>query len=372
MFKYPFDTNFLKFYVMATAQETIQNPYKPIADQWRNASRDWKRDAAKQATISGAEFDADLALLDYQNQYNDPTAQAERLRAAGINPDLVGLDGVSDSAGLSGVTGSSGISTGPSSMEKAQFWLSNGQNIFNSALQLADQFQTMRGRSLDNDIKNIDYVRALQGLKNDAYSEILANSYIKGDSENIDPLIFVRGISNRNKKRFQRLMPSYSSKIKSNKLVGDIVDSSLNAGESLAVGNIRGSGSFNPNDMAKGYEHVAKFLEKVKEYAARQDAAQAKYNADYYENSDGSNDALIDKEMRETARDSAKDSYQASKGDKELDKYFSELVTDLRKDDSWYSNALLMILYGMKSGAFRGAVDFYTKVRPTPVKSKSR
>lgn len=370
MFKYPFDTNFLKFHVMTTAQETIQNPYKPIADQWRNASRQWKRDAAKEATIAGAEFDADLALMDYQNQYNDPTAQAERLRAAGINPDLVGLEGVSDSAGLSGVTGSSGISTGPSSMEKAQFWLSNGQNIFNSALQLADQFQTMRGRSLDNDIKNIDFVRALQGLKNDTYTEILTNSYFKGDSEEVDPLIYVRGISNRNKKRFSRLMPSYSAQVKSNNLFGDIVDSAVKAGESLAVGNIRGSGSFRPEDMAKGYEHVAKFLENVKEYAARQDAAQSKYNADYYENSDGSNDASIDKDMRETARDSAKDSYQASKGDKELDKYFSELVTDLRKDDSWYSNALLMILYAMKSGSFKGGLAFYDRIRPTRVNSK--
>ena len=356
---------------MATAQEIIQNPYKPIADRWRNATKDWKRDAAKQATIAGAEFDADLALLDYQNQYNDPTAQAERMRAAGLNPDLVGLDGVSDSAGMSGVTGSSGISTGPSSMEKAQFWLSNGQNIFNSALQLADQFQTMRGRSLDNDIKNIAYVRALQGLKN-AYSEILTNADFKNGLEDVDPLIFVRGISNRNKKRFTRLMPSFSAKVKANSMLGDFVDSSIKAGESLAIGSIRGNGSFNPNDMAKGYQHVAKFLEQVNEYVARQDAAQAKYNSDYYENSNGAEDATIDADMRKTARDSARDSYEASKGDKELNKFFSELVVGLRKDNSWYSNALLTILYGMKSGAFQGAANFYDRIRPTRVKSKSR
>ena len=357
---------------MATAQETIQNPYKPIADRWRNATKDWKRDAAKQATIAGAEFDADLALLDYQNKYNDPTAQAERMRAAGLNPDLVGLDGVSDSAGMSGVTGSSGISTGPSSMEKAQFWLSNGQNIFNSALQLADQFQTMRGRSLDNDIKNIEYVRALQGLKNDAYSEILTNADFKNAPEDVDPLIFVRGISNRNKKRFMRLMPSFSAKVKANSMLGDIVDSSIKAGESLAIGSIRGNGSFNPQDMAKGYQHVAKFLEQVNEYVARQDAAQAKYNAEYYENSNGAEDATIDADMRRTARDSARDSYEASKGDKELNKFFSELVVGLRKDNSWYSNALLTILYGMKSGAFQGAANFYDRIRPSRVKSKSR
>lgn len=357
---------------MATAQETIQNPYKPIADRWRNATKDWKRDAAKQATIAGAEFDADLALLDYQNQYNDPTAQAERMRAAGLNPDLVGLDGVSDSAGMSGVTGSSGISTGPSSMEKAQFWLSNGQNIFNSALQLVDQFQTMRGRSLDNDIKNIEYVRALQGLKNDAYSEILTNADIKNAPEDVDPLIFVRGISNRNKKRFTRLMPSFSATVKANSMLGDFVDSSVKAGESLAIGNLRGNGSFNPNDMAKGYQRVAKFLEQVNEYVARQDAAQAKYNAEYYENSNGAEDATIDADMRKSARDSARDSYEASKGDKELNKFFSELVVGLRKDNSWYSNALLTILYGMKSGAFQGAANFYDRIRPRRVNFKSR
>lgn len=358
---------------MDTAQKTIQNPYTPIADRWRNATKDWKRDAAKQATIAGAEFDADLALLDYQNQYNDPTQQAERMRAAGLNPDLVGLDGVSDSAGMSGVTGSSGISTGPSSMEKAQFWLSNGQNIFNSALQLADQFQTMRGRSLDNDIKNIEYVRALQGLKTDAYADTMAVHALKNDyDEDIRPEVFATGISKRNLKRFRRLMPSLSASTKGNTILGDYVGSAIDSGETLAIGNLRGNGSFNPNDMAKGYQHVAKFLEKVNEYVARQDAAQAKYNAEYYENSNGAEDATIDADMRKTARDSARDSYEASRGDKELNKFFSELVLGLRKDNSWYSNALLTILYGMKSGAFQGAANFYDRIRPTRVKSKSR
>lgn len=370
---------------MDTAQKTIQNPYTPIADRWRNATKDWKRDAAKQATIAGAEFDADLALLDYQNQYNDPTQQAERMRSAGLNPDLVGLDGVSDSAGMSGVTGSAGIDTGPSSMEKAQFWLSNGQNIFNSALQLADQFQSMRGRSLDNDIKNLEYVKLLQGVNDDAVSRSYLGSLEQLLFSSKEDLPYLQdlskfdfipsGISKRNKKRLTRLMPSIDSYTKGIQSLGGYYDSLLSSSESAAIARERSGkkeGSIDMQDLVSGYSKVAKFLEKVQEYAARQDAAQAKYNADYYENSNGAEDATIDADMRKTARDSAKDSYEASKGDKELNKFFSELVMGLRKDDNWYSNILLTILYGMKSGAFQRGVDLYNSVRPTRVKPKSR
>ena len=362
-----------------TAQNTIQNPYTPIADRWRNATKDWKRDAAKQATIAGAEFDADLALLDYQNQYNDPTAKAERMRAAGLNPDLVGLDGAGDSAGLSGVTGSAGISTGPSSQERAQFWLSQGQNIFNSALQLADQFQTMRGRSLDNDLKNIQYVTALRSLNDSASSEasaatLLESLFMGHDARDFSRSLFLTGLSKRNQKRIFSLLPTIRSESGAYSLLKDRFDSMLSSSETMQFAKER-SGKredFDISDLMKGYEHIAEFLEKVNKNVARQDAAQSGYNADYYEHASGSTDAGIDSEIRSISRDSAKDSYDASKGNKELDKFFSEMVTGLRKDDSWFSNVLLTILYGMKSGAFQGGLDFYNGIRPSRVRGKSK
>lgn len=360
MFKYPFDTN---FFVMAidTASNTIQNPYDSIAKKWNNATKQWKRDAAKEANIKGAEFAADLSLLDYQNQYNSPEAKAERLRAAGINPDLVGLDGVSDSSGLSGVTGSMGAPR--SSSDSAQFWLSNSQNILTTAMQFAQQMQSLRSSSLDNDIKNINFVKSLQSMKDDISSSSLFGAFLN-PNDFPDSSFFTSGLSKRNHKRLRKLMPSSQAYTSYNKRVNDYVSSSIDAGESLAIGSLRGNGGFDPSDMAKGYKDVAEFLEKVQKYSASADAYQEKYRSDYYKNSSGSLDASIDSQNNQVNRDILKDSYDSSKGNKEIDKFFSELVSKLRKNNNWWSDAIMMALYGMKSGAFSGAANFYGKVFP--------
>lgn len=55
-----------------------------------------KEDLALQAS----EYDSQVALLAQQNAYNDPSAQAARKRAAGLNPDLTGVDDVAGAAGM--------------------------------------------------------------------------------------------------------------------------------------------------------------------------------------------------------------------------------------------------------------------------------
>lgn len=351
------------FFVMAidTASNTVQNPYEIIKNRWKNPYKTWKQETVQEAYIRGAEFDADLALLDYQNQYNSPEAKAARLRAAGINPDLVGIDGVSDSSGLSGVTGSMGAPD--MSQDSAQFWLSNSQNILTSAMQFAQQMQAMRSSTLDNDIKNINYVKALQSLKDDTTSSSLFSSFHNPDTF-ADSSYFTSGISKRNQKRLRKLMPSSQAYSLYNTRINDFASSSMKAGESLALGTLRGNGGFDPREMAKGYKDVAEFLEKVQKYSASADAHQEKYRSDYYENSSGSLDASIDSQNNQVNRDVLKDNYESSKGNKTIDKFFSDLVTKLRNNNNWWSDALLMALYGMKSGAFNGAANFYGKVLP--------
>lgn len=52
----------------------------------------------EQAEVNSREYDARIAELMQQNQFNDPTAQAQRERAAGINPDLLGIGDVAEAA----------------------------------------------------------------------------------------------------------------------------------------------------------------------------------------------------------------------------------------------------------------------------------
>ena len=304
-------------------------------------------------------FNNQLALMDYENEYNSPTAKAERMRAAGLNPDLLGVDGVSDSSTFDASLGSDI----PLPSDSAQFWISNSQNILSTALQFAQQFQSMRSTSLDNDIKNLDYVKALQSLKDDVNSSSRFGKFLNPEQD-FPTSLFTSGISKRNLKRLNKSFISSDSFSRFNKRVNDYASSAISAGESLALGSIRGNGSFDPSDMAKGYQDVAEFLEKVQKYTASADAHQEKYRSDYYSNSSGSLDASIDAVNNQINLDTNRDNYNSSKGNKEIDSYFSELVTKLRKNDNWWSDAILMALYGMKSGAFNGAANFFGKVFP--------
>lgn len=55
-------------------------------------------DFVEQAQINAAEYDAGIASMQFQNEYNSPAAEANRMRAAGLNPDLQGIQDVAESA----------------------------------------------------------------------------------------------------------------------------------------------------------------------------------------------------------------------------------------------------------------------------------
>lgn len=52
----------------------------------------------EEAQVNANEYDAQVASIEQQNQYNSPQAEAQRMKQAGMNPDLVGLENVAESA----------------------------------------------------------------------------------------------------------------------------------------------------------------------------------------------------------------------------------------------------------------------------------
>lgn len=55
-------------------------------------------DFREQAQINAQEYDAGILSMMQQNQYNSPSAEASRMREAGLNPDLQGIGDVAESA----------------------------------------------------------------------------------------------------------------------------------------------------------------------------------------------------------------------------------------------------------------------------------
>ena len=52
----------------------------------------------EEAQVNKNEYDAQVASIQMQNEYNSPSAEAARMRQAGLNPDLTGLENVAESA----------------------------------------------------------------------------------------------------------------------------------------------------------------------------------------------------------------------------------------------------------------------------------
>lgn len=82
------------------------NPYRNLTYKksfWQNiaSALGFRTDADRwleDAQVNASEYDASVASLMQQNVYNDPSAQASRERAAGLNPDLLGIGDVQGAA----------------------------------------------------------------------------------------------------------------------------------------------------------------------------------------------------------------------------------------------------------------------------------
>lgn len=151
------------------ASDVIQNPYAEILN--RNPYDMFtfgtdQRARALQAEMARGEYAADIAMLDYQNMYdrmyNNPTAKAERLKSAGINPDLAGLEGdptlTSADAKSQGLAGNLAKDMNPLEM------INVIGSVANQALQMYGDFQKIRGTTLDNQIKEATNLQQYQNL----------------------------------------------------------------------------------------------------------------------------------------------------------------------------------------------------------------
>lgn len=98
----------------------------------------------EEAQVNAAEYDAQVASIQQQNEYNSPANQAAMMRAAGQNPDLLGTQGVSDSA--SPVQDVNGMSPGQS--ESGEFGELT-QKIWNFGTGILRMYQLGIGLSKD-------------------------------------------------------------------------------------------------------------------------------------------------------------------------------------------------------------------------------
>lgn len=207
-----------------------------------------------------------------ENEYNSPVKQVERMRAAGINPDLYGIDG----AGTA-----SQINTPDANFEYQAPDFSQGFQILSG---IFDSVMNMQSQVIDNDLKITDERGKLSGL----FNLLLGTG--SDSSQVVDYL--TKGLS----KGLSRSFKKNKFGITSDNAFGIHRDELIDR-----IAKIRGQAGFNSNP-----DTFAKFLRLSNEILLDAQNAEKGYRADYYNNQSGEIDASLDtdnKRLRNQAQD---------------------------------------------------------------------
>lgn len=139
---------------------------------FRTSADAWKENMAIQAS----EYDSQVAQMDFQNDYNSPVAQSERMSLAGLNPNLNGGQSIDpgNSKGLPEDTSLPMVSTGDDAqiMNIANSCLS----AFSTAVGIVGSIQGITRNRLDNTMQSIQNEGALASLVQDVAGSFLPDS----------------------------------------------------------------------------------------------------------------------------------------------------------------------------------------------------
>lgn len=160
-----------------TQDQTLENLKKsnPYANRTYNTSpwqqflgmmgfRTEKDAFIENMQTQAAEYDAQLALMQYENKYNSPAEQVARMRAAGLNPDLDGGSGI-HSGNTDGLPSDPSTPMQTTGEEGTLGQIASGiMSIFSSAVGIVSNFQGIKARNLQNDILAIQKDKEAFGL----------------------------------------------------------------------------------------------------------------------------------------------------------------------------------------------------------------
>lgn len=121
--------------------------------------------------LQANEYNANVAAMAFENEYNSDSAKSERMRSAGLNPDLLGTGDSADSASLPEDTNP------PASTESDESSISQFGSMllsgFSTAVGFAKDIGTLNQLRLANESQDISNV---QGIMNTAFDAVLKHT----------------------------------------------------------------------------------------------------------------------------------------------------------------------------------------------------
>ncbi len=246
-----------------------------------------------------------------QNEYNSPVQQVERMRAAGINPDLYGIDG----AGTA-----SSMSTPDANFEYQAPDFSQGFQILSG---IFDSVMNMQSQVIDNDLKITDERGKLSAL----YNLLLGTG---SDSTKV-----VEYLTNGLSKGLARSFKKNKFGITSDNAFGihreELID---------RIAKIRGQAGYNSNP-----DDFAQFLRLSNEILLEAQNAEKGYKADYYNNQSGSFDASLDtenKRLRNQGQDISNQNARNQGQKTEFESKIFDKINEFSKDNPTLGAVLSM------------------------------
>lgn len=205
---------------MQTASEALSSNIASM-EHWANrnySKRKGYNDLGRWIAKEQQSLENQLALLDYENEYNSDPEKASRMREAGLNPDLLGVQGSSESADFDAGLSDNVPLPSETSLRNQQLSLNvvNAlQGSFQTALDAYSKFQDIRSKTLQNDMSAL----RLEDMSRQTAQDL--GDFYFGDNTDFDPnnssntnvLIGnsgkVKGLSKRQNKRLSNMLNSY-------------------------------------------------------------------------------------------------------------------------------------------------------------------
>lgn len=377
MFKYPSDTNFKNYKIMSLSvgagmaiaggiaaassagNAIAQGKLNKKNRQWQEKMYERRLADQRADWQMNNEYNEEM-----YNKYNSPTAQVRQMQAAGVNPDLNGVDGSS--------LGASSSPAGAPDAGSAPYQMGNVDPIGQFA-QIMSMYQQIQSASLDNQMK----VQQIKSMAKDDVLNHLVNLY--NPKQDLTPIpTDVDGLGTGKNGTIEALTASESrgdgtryyrnlGYDKRSARIAYAMQKQFNKedvrsayyGKKLSTEqgrkdlfNIVGSSMFSDNDesMTENFKSYNDAIEHVQELARKAQEARAKYDADYYNNLNGADMATS---AQNSASSDAKIKAQtASKGENadKINEHFEEYISKYEKggdNRAWreFSGMILRMLW---------------------------
>ena len=238
--------------VAGTRFANISNPYSSLPRQKTNwdkflnwlGFRSGYDKAQEQYNLAGAEYNAQLEQLASEEAYNSPLQQAQRMREAGLNPDLTGVSGEPASE-FDNQQQSPDVSVGTdvNPLDVVKSIGTGFMSTLSGTIALLNDVNLLKQAKIATDEKDLDFGRKLIEFykESDPYFQDPAELF---DDGSLNPRLRVQNIgltlfhSGRNRKRFadfrNKVSDSLMGLTQTNKSYDEFAKSAESLGSSMS------------------------------------------------------------------------------------------------------------------------------------------